>query len=86
MKLRKEFIVHNTGRESMLVPTAGAAFYGVVRGNETLGAILTLLDRDRSEEELVQEMVRQYDAPAESIARDVHRVLADLRKIGALDE
>ena len=54
MKLRKEFIVHNTGRESMLVPTADAAFYGVVRGNETLGAILTLLDRDLSEEELVQ--------------------------------
>ena len=43
MKLKKEFLLHNTGSESVLVPAGGAGFSGVVRGNRTLGAMLELL-------------------------------------------
>ncbi len=86
MKLKKEFIVHNTGREAMLVPTASADFYGVVKGNEVLGDILSLLGREISEEELVQAMAAQYDAPVDALARDVRKALSELRKIGALEE
>ena len=45
MKLRKEFITHDTGDESLLVPTGAAGFAGLVKGNKTLGAILELLKR-----------------------------------------
>ena len=72
MKLNKNFIVHNTENESLLVPVGNAKFSGIVRGNKTLGTILELLKKDTTEDELVR--------------ADVKDTLAALRKIGALDE
>ena len=86
MKLKKEFITHDTGKESLLVPTGSADFSGLVRGNKTLGAILALLKEDTTEEAIVAAMKQRFDAPEDVIARDVKKALAELRKIGALDE
>ncbi len=86
MKLKKEFITHDTGSESLLVPTGGAAFSGLVRGNKTLGAILALLKQDTTVEEIVAAMKQRFDAPEDIITRDVKMALSELRNIGALDE
>ena len=86
MKLKKEFITHDTEEESLLVPTGNAGFYGLVRGNRTLGAILALLKEDTTEEAVVAAMKQRFDAPEEIIARDVNKALSELRKIGAIDE
>ena len=86
MKLKKEFITHDTGKESLLVPTGSADFSGLVRGNKTLGAILALLKEDTTEEAIVAAMKERFGAPEDVIARDVKKALAELRKIGALDE
>ena len=86
MKLKKEFITHDTGKESLLVPTGSADFSGLVRGNKTLGAILALLKEDTTEEAIVAAMKERFDAPEDVIARDVKKALAERRKIGALDE
>lgn len=85
MKLKKEFIVYNSGEESMLVPSGSAAFSGLVKGNETFGAILKLLSADISEEELIRSLCDEYDASAEKIAADVKKAVAILREIGALE-
>ena len=86
MKLKKEFITHDTGTESLLVPTGNAGFAGLVKGNKTLGAILGLLKQDTTEAEIVAAMKARFDAPEEIIARDVKKALSELRKIGAIDE
>ena len=86
MKLSRNFLVHNTEEESVLVPTGSAAFSGVVRGNRTLGAILDLLKKDTTAEQLVAAMKERYDAPEDLIRRDVNEALSALRKIGALDD
>ena len=86
MKLKKKFVVYQSGGESMLIPAAGAGFAGLVKGNKTLGAVLELLKQDVSEEEIVAAMFARFDAPEEVIAADVKKVLSELRKIGALDE
>ena len=86
MKLRKEFITHNTESESLLVPAGGAGWSGLVRGNKTLGAILELLQTDTTEEAIITAMKARFDAPEEIIIRDVKKALSELRKIGALDE
>ena len=86
MKLKKEFIVHNTADESLLVPAGGAGFSGLVRGNRTLGAILELLGKDTTEEKLIAAMCERFDAPESVIAADVQKALRELRGIGALDE
>lgn len=86
MKLNKEFLLHNTGGESILVPTGNAGFSGVVRGNKTLGAVLELLKEDTTEAELVAELKVRFNAPEGAVERDVQKALSELRKIGALDE
>jgi len=86
MKLNKEFLLHNAGGESILAPTGNADFSGVVRGNKTLGAVLELLKEDTTEAELVAALKARFTAPEGAVERDVQRALAELRKIGALDE
>lgn len=86
MKLNKDFLVHNSGGESILVPSGNAGFSGVVRGNKTLGAILDLLKTETTEDDIISAMKQRFDAPEGAVERDVRKTLEELRKIGALDE
>ncbi len=86
MKLKREFIIHNTGSETVLVPTGSADFSGLVRGNATLERILRLLLNDTDEERIVDAMCAEFDAPREKIAQDVAKAIDELRRIGAIEE
>ena len=86
MKLKKEFLIHETRNETYLVPTGDAGFSGIVRGNQTLETILELLKTDTDEAAIVAAIQSRFDAPKEVIAADVKKALSELRKIGALDE
>ena len=85
MKLKKEFITHKTGDEQLMI-SVGGGFNGMVRSNSTAGKIIDLLAEDTTEEKIVDAMLEIYDAERERIARDVAKVVADLRKIGAIDD
>ena len=86
MKLNKHFIVHKTNNETLLVPTGEAPFAGIVRGNITLDAVLELLKEETDEAAVLAALKARFDSPDEVIAGDVKKALAELRKIGALDE
>ena len=86
MKLKKEFIPHETGNESLLIPAGGAGFSGLIKGNKTLGIILEMLKEDTTEEKIIDSMKQRFDAPEEVIAGDVRKALSELRNIGAIDE
>ncbi len=86
MILSEDFIVHTSKSESILVPVGGSDFSGVVKGNSILGELLTLLQKDTTEEALVSAMLARYDAPRDVIAGDVKAALTELRSIGALIE
>ena len=86
MKLKKEFITHNTDSESLLVPTGATGFSGLVKGNKTLGVILDLLKDDTTEADIVAAMKARFNAPEDIITRDVNKAFSVLRKIGAIDE
>ena len=85
MRLKEEFISHDAGEESLLVPTGAAGWAGVVRGNRTLGAILKLLREETDEERVVAAMRERFDAPDGAVERDVARAIEELRKVGALN-
>jgi len=85
MRLKSDFLSHNSDGESYLVPTADASFSGMVKGNKTLGAIVDLLKEDTTEEQIVASMKAKYDAPEGAIERDVKRVIEELNGIGALE-
>jgi len=86
MRLNKNFLIHNTEGETILIPTGNADFSGVVRGNKTLGAILELLRTGATEKEIIAGLKTGFDAPEGAVEADVARALAELRKIGAVDE
>ena len=86
MKLKQSFISYVTDKEAMLVPGGDAGFSGLVRGNRTFEAILELLKNSTTEETIIETLVNRYDASEALVARDVHRALSELRRIGALDE
>ena len=86
MKLNHDFIIHTTESESMLVPVGSADFFGLVRGNQTFGAILDLLRTDTTEAGIVAALCERFDAHESTIAADTKKALAELRRIRALEE
>ena len=87
MKVKSDFIIHNRENESLLVSTGASDFNGLVRGNKIFGDIVGLMEEDTTEDQIVASMLERYDdATEEQVRRDVVRVIAELRGIGALDE
>ena len=85
MKLKKEFITHNTGKEQLMI-SAGGNFNGMVRSNSTAAAIIDLLKTETTRDAIIDAMLAVYDVDREVLSADVDRVLATLREIGAIDE
>ena len=85
MKLKKEYVTHSADGETLLIATGNAGFSGIVKGNKTFAAILELLQADTTEEAVVAAMAKRFDAPADVIAADVKKAVAQLRQIGAID-
>lgn len=85
MKLNEEFILHNLGDETLLVPTGKADFHGLVQGNKTVEVILNCLTQDTTEEEILSAVKEKFDGDEADMRADIADVIAQLRAIGAID-
>lgn len=85
MKLKDNFITHETDGEQIMV-AAGGSFAGMVRSNATAAFIVDCLKTDTTEAEILDKMLAKYDADAEVMAEDIKMIIEKLRKIGAIDE
>ena len=85
MKLKRSFITHDTEGEQMLIDVS-SSFAGLIRSNRTAAFIVDCLKEDTTEEKIVDAMYAKYDAPRETLERDVQAVIARLRKVGAIEE
>ena len=88
MKLKKGYVLHTTGSEHMMIATGKAAkdFNGLVRSNGTANFILEQLQKNTTEESIVSAMMEHYGIDRETAARDAHKVLAQLKSEGFLDD
>ncbi|MER2081210.1 MAG: PqqD family protein [Ruminococcus sp.] len=86
MKLKDTFVQHNMDGQTVIVPTAGAKFHGLIQGNKTLAAIAECLKNETTEEEVVDTLCARFDGDREDIKADVHEAVRRLREIGAIDE
>ena len=86
MKLNQNFISHTMDDMTLVVPVAGADFHGVVQGNKTVRVILECLEKDTTEEAIVDVLCARFDGDRSLIAADVADVLSKLSSIGAIDE
>ena len=85
MKLKEGFIIQDVDDTQFMVPVGANSFSGFLRSNETAAFIVDCLKKETTEQEIVEAMLQEYDAPAEVIARDVHSVVEKLQEIGALE-
>ena len=86
MKLKDDFVTQDIDGVQFLIPLGGEAFSGIVRSNETAAFLIDLLREETTEAALTDAMAAEYDAPRETLAADVARVLDTLRSLNALEE
>ena len=86
MKMNHHFLTHELNGETLIVPTAGADFHGLIQGNKTLAAIAECLKSETTEEQITDTLCAHFDGDREIIAADVAEAIARLREIGAIDE
>lgn len=84
MKLKDTFVTQEMDGEQVMVEADGG-FAGMVRSNATAAFIIDQLKTETTKEAILDAMEKKYDAPRAVMAEDVDMVLANLKKIGALD-
>ena len=85
MKLKDNFITHETDGEQIMVAADGS-FAGMVRSNATAAFIVDCLKNDTTEKDILDKMLAKYDGDKNVMADDIKMVIGKLRKIGAIDE
>ena len=86
MKLNPNFIAQTIEDTQFLVPVGQGAFHGLVRSNSTVAFIVDCLKEDTTREQIVEAVYAKYDAPKETITKDVERIISSLKEIGAIIE
>ena len=86
MKVKKGFVVYESGGEYIMTGVGEANFHGIIRSNEVAAFIVECLAEETTREEVIDKMFEKYDADRETLGQGVDSVLDTLRKIGALDE
>ena len=89
MRLKPEYVVYDaTGGEKLAVATGEEIknFPGLLRANKAAAVILDCLAGETSEEAIVDALAARFDAPRETLAADVAKVLDTLRGVDALEE
>ena len=84
MKLKDTFITYTATGEHTMVAKEG--FSGIVRSNKTAAFIIEALKTSTTPDQIVDAMAAKYDAPRDTIAKDVADVLDKLRSIEAIEE
>jgi len=78
MKLKYEMTVMEIDGSNMAIPVGCTDFRGVIHMNETTADILTVLKNDVTEDQIVSELLKIYDASDEQIRQSVKKVIAVL--------
>lgn len=86
MKIKEGFVTRDVAGEQIMVATGAAKFSGMVRSNSSGAFIINCLKEETTKEQIIEAMLEKYDAPRDVLERDVDKVLASLRGIGAIDE
>lgn len=86
MKLKDTFISRNFGGDYILVATEQADFKGIINANMTAGFIIDCLKTDTTREQIIDKMLRKYNAQSDIIMEDVDNIIEALRGIDAIEE
>ena len=87
MKRSKDFLLQTVGGQDLLVPLGGKVMdmNALITLNATGRCVWEFLAEDRSVEDLVAEIAKQFDADLERARADVLAFLDDLGRLGLLE-
>ena len=86
MKVKREFVLREIAGDLLLVPTGKTALdlNGMMTLNEVGAEIWKMLPEVEDEEEIVQRLLKEYEATAEQIRPDVSAFLGKLRELNII--
>lgn len=88
MKASKELILRQVAGEYILIPTGRMALkiHGMINLSESGALIWEQLSEERTEEELVKALLREYQVEEAAARADVAAFLEQMRTLGILEE
>ncbi len=88
MKLKEGLVLRPLGGKYVAVATGKLSntFHGMIRLNETGASMMNLLKEDTTKEELINNLMKEYQADQTEIEKDVDTLLTNLKDNGLLDE
>lgn len=86
MRLKDDFILHNTGEDFVIIATGEATknFNGIIKLNNMGGEIVSFLSNDISEEDIIKAIVEKYEVEYDTAKEDIRNLLDSLRKAGVI--
>lgn len=87
MKVKEGFVLRKMGGQTVVVSlgTASVDFNGMIRLNETGEFLWHELESDKSEDELVQAMLENYDVSEDVARQGVVAFIDTLKKPGIIE-
>lgn len=87
MKLKDEIILGSIDGKNFAIATGSLAdkIHGMINNNATADYIFKLLQKEQTEDSIVESMLKKYDAGEDVIRADVKEILAQLDELGILE-
>jgi len=88
MKRKQGFIVREIAGKTVAIAVGEASkdFHGMLTLNQTALFIWQQLEKDTTEEAIVDELLKIYDVPREKAENDVHITVDTLKKAGIVTD
>lgn len=87
MKLKDEIILGSIDGKNFAIATGSLSnkIHGMINNNATADYIFKLLQKEQTEDSIVEAMLKKYDAGEDVIRADVKEILAQLDELGILE-
>ena len=88
MKIKDGFIMKNVAGSNVVLPLGERQeeVKGIITFNDVGADVFNMLDGTNSVEEIVAKIVKDYDAPYETVEADVNKLIEKMRIHGLIEE
>lgn len=88
MKLNNSIVLGSIDGKDFAIATGelSTKIHGIINNNSTANYIFQLLQKEQTEDGIVDAMLKRYDAQEDVVRADVKEVLAQLDKMGILEK
>lgn len=88
MKIKDGFIMKDVAGSKVVLPLGErqAEIRGIITFNDIGAEVFNMLDGTNSVEEIIAKIVKDYDAPYETVKSDVEKLIEKMRENGLVED